>query len=80
MLLSNIGSFPPDSNNIINPTPDYIIYEKINEEEIEAHIINSGQYKDLMILLDPNNPKIPSNFELLWSSDMNDIVVYRINK
>ena len=80
LLLSNIGSFPPDSNNIINPTPDYIIYEKINEEDIEAHIINSGQYKDLMILLDPNNPKIPSNFELLWSSDMNDIVVYRINK
>ena len=52
----------------------------INEEEIEAHIINSGQYKDLIILLDPNNPKIPSNFELLWSSDTNDIVVYRINK
>ena len=81
MLLSNIGSFPPDSNNIINPTPDYIIYEKINEEEIDRCAnCGPGQSKDLMILLDPNNPKIPSNFELLWSSDMNDIVVYRINK
>ena len=36
--------------------------------------------QDLMILLEPDNPKIPSNFELLWSSDEGDIVVYRINK
>ena len=80
LYLSNLGSFPPDSNNIIKPTPDYIIFEKINEEEVEPHRINSTQYRDLMILLEPNNPKIPSNLEMLWSSDTNDIVVYRINK
>ena len=80
LYLSNLGSFPPDVNNIIKPTPDYIIFEKLDLFEIEIHRANSTQYQDLMILLEPDNPKIPSNFELLWSSDTNDIVVYRINK
>ncbi len=80
LYMSNLGSFPPDVNNSVNPTPDYIIFEKINEEEIEYHRINSTQYNDLMILLEPNNPKIPENFELLWRSQENNTIVYRINK
>ena len=78
LYLSNVGSFPPDVNNIIKPTPDYIIFEKPPPFSITNMLPPIRQ--DLMILLEPDNPKIPSNFELLWSSDEGDIVVYRINK
>ena len=78
LYLSNVGSFPPDVNNIIKPTPDYIIFEK--PPPVSPTNMQPPIRQDLMILLEPDNPKIPSNFELLWSSDESDIVVYRINK
>ena len=80
LYMSNIGSFPPDTHKIINPIPDYIIYEKIEEEMSDYIGINSTQYQDLSILLEPESPNIPHNFELIWNSENFDTVVYRINK
>jgi hypothetical protein len=77
--MTNLGSITL-KNNTNEIIPDYIIFEKISEWHIEPHRRNTTQYKDLMVLLEPNNEKIPSNFEMMWKSDKRDIIVYRINK
>ena len=78
--VSNLNGFPPDVNNIKRPIPDYVIYDKKDDALIEPHRINSTQYLDLKILSDPSNPKIPSNFEIIWKSDDQKIFVYKIHK
>ena len=80
LYLSDLGSSIFDSSGVIKPIPDYIIFENIIESEVEPHRFNSTQYKDLKILLEPNNPKIPANFEMLWRAQDNNTIVYRINK
>ncbi len=78
IYMSNINSFPTDRNGLYNPVPDYLIYENAG---ILAwnYDINSTQYEDLKILSDPNNPKIPSYFEVLYKSNKSDVVVYKIH-
>ena len=65
-ILSDAASIPRDRYSEYNPTPDYIVYDK--------RLIKSDRME---ILLETDNPNIPSNFELLYTS--NEVVVYKIN-
>jgi len=76
--MSNVNSYPADRYGKNNPIPDYLIYGNIPISSWK-YDINATQYEDLKILLDPNNPKIPSNLEVLYKSNKGDIVVYKIN-
>ena len=80
LYMSDLGSSIFDSSGVSKQIPDYIIFENVIESEVEPHRFNSTQYKDLKILLEPNNPKIPANFEMLWISEEKDLVIYKINK
>ena len=89
---SNVVSNPADKFDKINPSPDYIVYypqvksidssryAEVQHPQLDPSIYNSTQAYDLLVLLDPENSKIPSNFELLYKSDITEAVVYKINK
>ena len=64
---SKAGSKPPDRFSKYNPLPDYIVYD-----ERYGH-------DNFQILFEPNNPNIPSNFELVYISNSTGVVVYKIN-
>ena len=68
IFLSNINSKPMDRSNSNVPIPDYLIYNP-----------KSFHLESLKVLSDPTNPKIPSNFELLYKSDKTYMIVYKIN-
>ena len=76
---NSINNYPADRHNKNRDMPDYLIY---SPQAILPwkYDIDQTQYEDLKILADPSNPKIPSNFELLYKSDKSGIVVYKINK
>ena len=68
ITFSNVFSYPPDRYNKINPSPDYLVYDK-----------NDRDIKNLQILSDPKNPGIPSNFELIYISNKTGVTVYKIH-
>tara|TARA_B100000686_G_C16121974_1_gene633093 strand:- start:76 stop:561 length:486 start_codon:yes stop_codon:yes gene_type:complete len=68
LKFSNITSVPQDRYGIKNPVPDYLIYE-----------INDRNNPILHVLNDPNSSQIPSNFELLYISNDQTILIYKIN-
>ena len=78
---NNLNNHPADRYNKNKATPDYLIYHD-SSPTLHAwkHDLDQTQYEDLKILADPSNPKIPTNFELLYKSDKTSIVVYKINK
>ncbi len=77
---SNLNSHPPDRKNEIKPIPDYIIFHKLNKPETgNFSDKEQNQYVDLIILLEPTNPEIPNNFELLYIDKKKEIVIYKIN-
>ena len=67
--ISNAGSIPPDRHGKYNPIPDYLIYDG-----------NINIKKNLQILENPDDPKIPKNFELMYISNKTGIMIYQINK
>ena len=75
---NNLNNHPADRYNKNKPVPDYLIYN-IPAKAPWKYDLDQTQYEDLKILLDPSNPKIPSNFELLYKSDKTDLVLYKIN-
>lgn len=79
LYISNVVSYPPDRNNLYRPAPDYLIYQKTYSEPWTTHIImyNKTRAEQLAVLFNPDNPQIPSNFELIYKS--NYTVVYKIN-
>jgi 4-amino-4-deoxy-L-arabinose transferase-like glycosyltransferase len=74
---SNQVNYPADRYNKIKPIPDYVIYQPHFTSKMED---NLTQYHYLSMLSDPENSKIPSNFELLYKSNRTDTTVYKINK
>ncbi len=76
---SNIHSFPPDRHDKYHPFPDYLIYQPIIRYPDEIWYDTGGSEK-LDALLNPNDPRIPTNFELLYQSDKTQLVVYKIHK
>ena len=81
LLYSNAHSKPIDRHNIMKSIPDYIIYTPIEQDEILEHGWQPrDQLEYLKILSDPNNEEIPSNFELIYQSDLpRKVIVYKIN-
>ena len=81
LLYSNAHSKPIDRYNIMKSIPDYIIYTPVEQAEILEHGWQTrDQLEYLKILLDPNNEEIPSNFELIYQSDLpQKVIVYKIN-
>lgn len=78
IFMSNLNSYPSDRHGINNPIPDYLIYGPVPINNWK-YDINTTQYNDLKILSDPNNPKSPSNFEVLYISNKTGAVVYKIH-
>ena len=76
---SNIHSFPPDRYDKYHPLPDYLVYQPIIRYPDEIWYDTGGSEK-LDALLNPNDPRIPTNFELLYQSDKAQLVVYKIHK
>ncbi len=77
---NNLSSNPADRHGKNKGVvPDYLIYSPV-PVQAWRYDIDQTQYEDLKILADPSNPKIPSNFELLYKSDKSELVVYKINK
>ena len=76
---SNIHSFPPDRHDKYHPLPDYLVYQPIIRYTDEIWYDTGGSEK-LDALLNPNDPRIPTNFELLYQSDKTQLVVYKIHK
>ena len=77
---SNINSHPPDRKNENKPMPDYIVFHKLDEIHGEGIVgKEKNQYNDLIILLEPTNPKIPNNFELIYIENKTGTYVYKIN-
>ena len=65
--VSNVASIPTDRNGIYDSIPDYLIYDG-----------NIDIKKNLQFLENPNDPRIPENFELVYRSDKTGIIIYKI--
>ena len=68
IYFSNINSAPIDIHDLNHPMPDYLIYSNPK----------SFHQESLKVLVDPTNPKIPKNFELLYKSPYSVTTVYKI--
>ena len=71
---SNLLSNPSDRYHLQSPIPDYIVY----------NLTGLSQYSKVEkvlhdILSDPENPNIPSNFELIYKSSESEYVIYKIH-
>tara|TARA_B100001013_G_C24551057_1_gene418639 strand:- start:120 stop:962 length:843 start_codon:yes stop_codon:yes gene_type:complete len=78
--ISNLLSNPSDRHHLQNPIPDYIVYFPYpTTNPIDPTIYDRTQVDDLRILSDPENPNIPSNFELIYESPLSELVVYKIH-
>ena len=77
---SNIHSFPPDRYDKYHPFPDYLVYQPIIKYPDEIWYDEGAATERLDILLDPNDPRIPTNFEFLFKSDKTQTVLYKIHE
>ena len=69
IIESNMASQPPDRKNEHNhQKADYIIIQK-----------NMAINNNIEILKNKNDPKIPTNIELVYESNSNQTLVYKIN-
>ena len=65
--------------NKYHPFPDYLVYQPIIRHP-DTLWYDEGRSEKLDILQDPNDPRIPTNFEFLFKSDKTQLVVYKIHK
>ena len=65
---SNMASQPEDRKNNDSHEPDYIIIQK-----------NMNMNTNIEILKNKNDPKIPANIELIYVSNSEKTLVYKIN-
>jgi hypothetical protein len=77
IFMSNLQSYPQDISHTLNPIPDYLLYNKF--WRLVGPEYTDGQYYDLLVLFEPNNEKIPDNFELMWQSNKTGSVLYKIH-
>lgn len=74
IYFSNINSHPSNMMNTKELIPDYLVYVPTGDKQTREDTM----YEKLKILSDPNNPKIPKNFEFLHKTNQLGIVVYKI--
>jgi hypothetical protein len=68
ILYSNVHSIPINRFSEHEIVPDYLVVEYLNRDG-----------KILEILSNPNDPRIPTNFEKLYQSNERGIIIYKIN-
>ena len=66
--VSNLSSIPQDRYGVNQHIADYLIYK-----------IDTQNNKNIQILENPNNSKIPTNFEFLYMSNNGETIIYKIN-
>ncbi len=79
IVVSDIFSFPPDRLNKYQAFPNYLIYQPYSLPPNTMWYDKGAATKKLDILLNPDDSRIPSNFEFLYKSDTANIVVYKIH-
>ncbi len=79
IYFSNIHSLPGDRYDLNHPVPDYLIYESPNNRMKYLFGNYTERFNANKILFEPNNPKIPPNFELIYHSIEAGVIVYKIN-
>ena len=79
IVVSDIFSFPPDRLNKYQAFPNYLIYQPYSLPPNTTWYDKGAATKKLDILLNPDDSRIPSNFEFLYKSDTANIVVYKIH-
>jgi hypothetical protein len=76
-FISNLHSIPMDRHNLVDPKPDYLIYEPQNHSN---PYLSTERWEELEEILSvPNHQKIPDNFEVIYSSPQSETILYRIN-
>ena len=79
IYFSNSSSYPVDRNNLHENIADYLVYYQPSSDYGNTTWYFKPVISNLQILLDPENPDIPSNFEFLYKSDRHNTVVYKIH-
>lgn len=79
LYISNIISYPRDKFDLQHPSPDYIIYKEIPYDNNTLWYQKPSYFANTTILAEPNNDKIPNNFELLYHSNKTNTFVYKIH-
>jgi hypothetical protein len=72
--ISNLLSNPSDRYHLQSPIPDYVVYNPTGLMQFPK--VEKALHD---ILSDPENPNIPSNFELIYKSSEFKFVVYKIH-
>ena len=76
-FVSNLHSIPMDRHDKFVPKPSYLIYEP---QVYHSDLMKIDRAEELnRILADPQNPKIPKNFEVLYHSEETKRILYKIN-
>ena len=68
LYFSNINSVPQDRYGTRNSAPDYLIYEIQERNNTALHVLDNH-----------GSSKIPSNFELLYISNDQNTIIYKIH-
>ena len=79
IYFSNSSGYPVDRNNLHENIADYLVYYQPPSDYGDTTWYFKPVISNLQILLDPENPDIPSNFEFLYKSDRTQTVVYKIH-
>lgn len=77
IYVSNFDSYPSNHIHTEIPLPDYLIYTpSIPDPKTPWYPISTPDY--LMVLSDPTDPRIPSNFKLIYHSNQTGTIIYKI--
>jgi hypothetical protein len=83
LWFSNISSFPPDRHNIIHPIPDYVVFDpqtlKGSVSKILPHSEKQFNFYT-SILANPADTRIPENWSVIYNSENNGTVIYKIER
>lgn len=76
--ISNIHTFPSNRLNTDIPIPDYLIYTPHTPDPITPwYPTTIPEY--LKILSNSTDPRIPSNFKLIYNSNQSNTIIYKID-
>jgi len=78
---SGIISMPPHQENF-HQIPDYLIFTYLDTviNEDATWYVSNQNFHIYSLLIDPEGPEIPTNFEVIYRSDVTNIIVYKINQ
>ena len=77
---SDILNIPINKLQEKTPLPDYVVYQPyVQDPDNGWYEQDSSVGKKLTILLTPDHPDIPANFEVIYKSNVTDTIIYKIN-